>query len=139
MWQTQTLVAYEGKKPRPVFATIVSTGKGARGSPTATRLGVHRIWVKLVSTNMGNLENEDADLHYSIEDVPWVQFFDKAIALHAAFWHRDFGHVHSHGCVNLAPRDAEFLFRVHRARTCRAVGLRRCQLQLEPGTVVRVR
>jgi hypothetical protein len=106
---TQTLVAYEGT--RPIYATLVSTGKGPSGSETATPTGVHRVWVKLLSTNMGNLQNEDADEHYSIEDVPYVQFFDKAVALHGAFWHRSFGHVHSHGCVNLAPADAEWLFR----------------------------
>jgi lipoprotein-anchoring transpeptidase ErfK/SrfK len=105
---TQTLVAYDGT--RPVYATLVSSGKGAAGTDTATPKGVHRIWVKLLSTNMGNLQNEDADEHYLIEDVPYVQFFDKAVALHGAFWHRAFGHVHSHGCVNLAPADAEWLF-----------------------------
>jgi hypothetical protein len=134
--QTQTLVAYDGA--RPVFSTLVSTGKGAKGSETATRLGVHRIWVKLVSTNMGNLENEEADEHYSIEDVPWVQFFDKAIALHGAFWHRDFGHVHSHGCVNLAPRDAGWLFHFtgpHLPKGWTAV----LPTDLEPGTAIRVR
>jgi len=105
---TQVLVAYEGT--RPVYATLVSTGRGAAGTDTATPVGAHRIWVKLLATNMGNLQNEDADEHYSIEDVPYVQFFDKAVALHGAFWHRAFGHVHSHGCVNLAPADAEWLF-----------------------------
>jgi lipoprotein-anchoring transpeptidase ErfK/SrfK len=134
--QTQTLVAYEGT--RASFATLVSTGKGPKDSDTATRLGVHRIWVKLVSTNMGNLANEDADEHYSIEDVPWVQFFDKAIALHGAFWHRDFGHVHSHGCVNLSPKDSEWLFRFtapHMPRGWTAV----LPSELEPGTAIRVR
>jgi lipoprotein-anchoring transpeptidase ErfK/SrfK len=105
---TQTLVAYEGT--RPVYATLVSSGKGPVGTDTATPKGVHRVWVKLLSTNMGNLQNEDADEHYLIEDVPYVQFFDKAVALHGAFWHRAFGHVHSHGCVNLAPADAQWLF-----------------------------
>jgi L,D-transpeptidase catalytic domain len=105
---SQTLVAFEGK--RPVYATIVSTGRGATGSETATPKGVHRVWVKLATTNMDNLEKEDADRHFSIEDVPYVQFFDKGVALHAAFWHKDFGRVHSHGCVNLAPLDARFLF-----------------------------
>jgi hypothetical protein len=105
---SQTLVAYEGT--RPVYATLVSTGRGAAGTDSATPPGVHRIWVKLLSTNMGNLQNEDAEEHYSIEDVPYVQFFDKAVAIHGAFWHRSFGHVHSHGCVNLAPVDAEWLF-----------------------------
>jgi lipoprotein-anchoring transpeptidase ErfK/SrfK len=105
---SQTLVAYEGTKP--VFSTIVSTGRGAQGTDSATPRGVHRIWVKLFTSPMDNLEKEDADRYYSIEDVPWVQFFDKGVALHAAFWHRDFGRVRSHGCVNLAPIDAHWLF-----------------------------
>jgi hypothetical protein len=32
------------------------------------------------------------------------------VGLHAAFWHDDFGHARSHGCVNLSPRDAARLF-----------------------------
>jgi hypothetical protein len=107
--ESQTLVAYEGA--RPVFATIVSTGKGkTKGHPFETPKGVHRIWVKLVTTTMDNLENEEASRYYRIEDVPWVQYFDKAVGLHAAFWHRSFGQVRSHGCVNLAPLDALRLF-----------------------------
>lgn len=106
---TQTLVAYEGA--RPMFATLTSTGKGlTKGHPFETPKGVHRVWVKLVSTTMDNLEDEEASRYYRIEDVPWVQYFDKAVGLHAAFWHRSFGHVRSHGCVNLAPLDAWRLF-----------------------------
>jgi len=104
----QTIVAYEGTKP--VFASIVSTGKGPPKSDFATPVGVHRIWVKIFTTKMDNLEKEDVEKHYALEDVPWVQFFDKAVALHGAFWHHDFGHIHSHGCVNLAPLDARWLY-----------------------------
>ena len=44
-------------------------------------------------------------------DVPFfVQFFDGSVALHGTYWHSDFGHVHSHGCVNLSPIDARWLF-----------------------------
>jgi lipoprotein-anchoring transpeptidase ErfK/SrfK len=43
--------------------------------------------------------------------VPFVQYFHKGYALHAAYWHDDFGHAHSHGCVNLAPVDAAWLYR----------------------------
>jgi lipoprotein-anchoring transpeptidase ErfK/SrfK len=107
--ESQTLVAYEGA--RPVFATLVSTGRGSGPrSPTATPTGVHRIWVKLLSSDMDNLEDESASRYYRIEDVPYVQYFAKGVGLHAAFWHRSFGHVKSHGCVNLAPLDAERLF-----------------------------
>lgn len=104
----QVLTAYEG--PRPVFATLVSSGKGRGSDPEATPKGVFHIWVKLRTSDMTNLEDEDASRYYSIEEVPWVMFFHEGFALHGAFWHHSFGHVRSHGCVNLAPRDAERLF-----------------------------
>jgi lipoprotein-anchoring transpeptidase ErfK/SrfK len=133
---SQTLVAYEGA--RPVYATLVSTGRGAPGSDTLTPPGAHRIWVKLLSTNMDNLENDEAEQHYSIEDVPYVQFFDKTVAVHGAFWHHDFGRAHSHGCVNLAPIDATWLFgwtSPHLPAGWSAV----MPMRYEKGTMVRVR
>jgi len=133
---SQTLVAYEGELP--VFSTLLSSGIGAQGSDTATPRGLHRLWVKLASSDMGNLEREDVDQHYSIEDVPFVQFFDHAVGLHGAFWHRDFGRVRSHGCVNLAPLDAARLFDFtlpHLPRGWTAV----FPTSLEKGTFVRVR
>lgn len=105
---TQTLVAYEGD--RPVFATLVSSGKGKQGTYNATPKGVHHIWVKLASANMDNLEDENANRYYRMENVPYVQFFSKGVGLHGAYWHRSFGQVRSHGCVNLAPLDAQRLF-----------------------------
>jgi lipoprotein-anchoring transpeptidase ErfK/SrfK len=106
--ETQTLVAYEGH--RPVFATIVSTGKGQPGTALGTPRGVHRIWIKLLTSDMDNLEDDNAARYYRMEDVPWVQYFSKGVGLHGAFWHRSFGQVRSHGCVNLSPLDAERLF-----------------------------
>jgi lipoprotein-anchoring transpeptidase ErfK/SrfK len=106
--ESQTLVAYEGR--RPAFATIVSTGKGKQGTPLATPKGTHRVWIKLLTSDMDNLEDENAARYYRIEDVPWVQYFSKGVGLHGAFWHRSFGQVRSHGCVNLAPLDAQRLF-----------------------------
>ena len=105
---SQTLVAYEG--PRPVYATLVSTGRGPPGTEAATPPGVHRIWVKILASDMDNVERDELDAHYSLEDVPYVQFFDKAVALHGTYWHRDFGRVKSHGCVNLAPLDSRWMF-----------------------------
>ena len=37
-------------------------------------------------------------------------YFHGSYALHAAFWHDRFGRVRSHGCINLAPADARWLF-----------------------------
>jgi hypothetical protein len=105
---SETLVAYEGAQP--VFATLVSTGRGAPGSGNDTPPGVHRIWVKIASTDMANVQHEDGEPHYSLEDVPYVQFFDNAVGLHGTYWHGDFGHPRSHGCVNLSTLDARWLF-----------------------------
>jgi lipoprotein-anchoring transpeptidase ErfK/SrfK len=121
-----------------VFATLVSTGKGLPKSETVTPLGVHRIWVKLITTPMDNLEKEDAEKRYSIEDVPYVQFFDKAVALHGAFWHRKFGHAQSHGCVNLAPLDAKWLYAWTAPHVPQGWSAA-YPTRLEPGTAVRVR
>lgn len=106
--ERQTLVAYAGK--RPWLATLVSTGRGPRGSESATPEGTFRVWVKLKTSDMDNLENLEARENYAIEAVPWVMFFHRGYGLHGTFWHRRFGQVQSHGCVNLSPRDAERLF-----------------------------
>lgn len=105
----QLLVAYEGR--RPVFATLVSTGSGDLGDPettTATVRGAFMIASKHVTGTMDGDEHtrESVDLR----DVPYIQYFHKGYALHGAFWHDDFGKVRSHGCVNLAPADAAWLF-----------------------------
>jgi hypothetical protein len=98
----QTLVAYEGDTP--VYTTTVSSGRAGFGTPT----GTYRIRTKHVSSTMDDLAAGDEA--YSIEDVPWTMFYEGGYALHTAFWHNQFGRVRSHGCVNLAPKDARFLF-----------------------------
>jgi hypothetical protein len=133
---TQVIVAYEGKKP--VFATLVSTGKGAQGTELATPKGVHRIWVKLRTSTMDNLEDENARSTYAIEDVPYVQYFSKGAGLHGAFWHKGFGRVRSHGCINLAPLDAQRLFGFTSPRLP-AGWSAVLPTSEEPGTIVRVR
>ena len=59
---------------------------------------------------MDDLERDDVERNYAIERVPWVQYFKGDAGLHAAFWHDAFGSRRSHGCINLSPRDARFLF-----------------------------
>ncbi|HZF50533.1 MAG TPA: L,D-transpeptidase [Polyangiaceae bacterium] len=133
---TQTLVAYEGKKP--VFTTLVATGKGRPASPTVTPKGVFRVWIKLLSSDMDNLEDENAARYYRMETVPYVQYFSKGVGLHGAFWHRGFGQVRSHGCVNLAPLDAQRLFWWTSPRLP-AGWTAVVPTAHEPGTVIRVR
>lgn len=101
----QTLVMYEGE--RPVFATLVSSGQAGFETPT----GLFRIQKKYVADTMANIGDNNDD-RYSIEDVPWAQYFDRSIAIHGAFWHTRFGLERSHGCVNLSPADARHVFSV---------------------------
>jgi hypothetical protein len=105
----QTLVAYVGR--RPVFATLVSTGRGGMGDPEremATVRGTFMIYDKSVSATMDG--DEDHADSYSLLDVPFVQYFHKGYALHGTYWHDEFGRQRSHGCVNLSPRDSAWLF-----------------------------
>jgi L,D-transpeptidase catalytic domain len=132
----ETLVAYEGA--RPVYATLVSTGRGPAGGPNATPLGVHRIWVKIFASDMANVQSQDIDPHYSLEDVPYVQFFDDAVALHGTYWHGDFGEPRSHGCVNLSPLDARWLFDFTEPRVP-AAWAAAYPVSIDQGSVVRVR
>jgi len=99
----QTLALRRGD--RLLFATLVSTGEGARW---ATPRGLYRVYDKSVYGDMKS--REDADEPYHVEKVPWVMHFKHRYALHGVFWHWGFGHAASHGCVNLAPRDARYLF-----------------------------
>ena len=97
----QVIVAYEGTKP--VYATMVSTGKYGHATPVE----ITRIQSKLERTTMTS-DKQDV---YSVADVPWTMFYDGNYALHTSYWHDGFGSVRSHGCINLAPYDARTLFR----------------------------
>jgi hypothetical protein len=47
---------------------------------------------------------------FELRDVPWIQYFAAGYALHGAYWHDVFGTPRSHGCVNLSPIDARYVF-----------------------------
>ncbi len=108
--KTQTLVLFEGE--RPVFATLVSTGKesSVKAKDHRTPLGTWRIREKHLTTTMDGDGSAAGDLPYSIEDVPYVLYYYNSYALHTAFWHHNFGVQMSHGCVNMAPLDAKRVF-----------------------------
>ncbi len=104
----QVLVLWEGDKP--VYATLVSSGRGGLGdpgTPLLTPRGTFRIYQKHVTTTM---DSDAADDEFELRDVPWVMYFKGGYALHAAYWHDDFGRARSHGCINLSPVDARYVF-----------------------------
>jgi hypothetical protein len=104
----QALVAYEGTKP--VYATLVSTGEAGLNDPETSKStvrGIFRIHTKHLTTTMSS---EVVGEEFELKDIPYVQYFEDGYALHAAYWHDDFGTPHSHGCINLSPEDARWLF-----------------------------
>jgi lipoprotein-anchoring transpeptidase ErfK/SrfK len=104
----QALVAYEGA--RPVFVTLVSTGIDGKGDPETTHStiqGEFLIHTKHVTVKMDGDEVGD---EFDLRDVPYVQYFKEGFALHASYWHDGFGAPRSHGCINLSPLDARWLF-----------------------------
>ncbi|HKY35691.1 MAG TPA: L,D-transpeptidase [Polyangiaceae bacterium] len=106
--QNQVLVLYEGAQP--VYVTLVSTGRDGLGEPgktLSTPTGQFRIYQKHITTTM---DSDVADHEFELRDVPWVMYFKAGYALHAAYWHDDFGRARSHGCINLAPIDARYVF-----------------------------
>ncbi len=100
----QIVTAYEGGKP--VKITLASTGKG----DNQTELGVWKIYWRLPKQDMkgGNLASGD---FYELKDVPYPQYFHTSgEGFHGTYWHDDFGHKRSHGCVNLSTPMSEWLY-----------------------------
>ena len=98
----QTLAVYD--QGQMVYATVIATG----AKPLYTRPGLFPIYKKLETETMQG-EAGTSEFYY-LEDVPWTMYFDKARALHGAYWRAKFGYTQSHGCVNLSIGDAHWLF-----------------------------
>jgi lipoprotein-anchoring transpeptidase ErfK/SrfK len=93
----QAVYAYEGDVM--VNSFIVSTGTWL--TPTVT--GQYNIYVKYRYANMHGPG-------YFLPDVPYVMYFYKGYGLHGTYWHSNFGHPMSHGCINLRTDNAGWLF-----------------------------
>ncbi len=98
----QVMIAYDGDTP--VFATLVSSGRNKRDTPPA----LYRIRSKTALTKMAAEEREAS--HYEVSEVPWATRFRSGLYFHAAYWHDGFGTAKSHGCVNLSPTDARWVY-----------------------------
>jgi hypothetical protein len=97
---TQKLYAFDGQTI--ILETWVATGRWGK-TPT----GNFHIWQKLRSTRMTGGSGDD---FYDLPNVPFVMYFYHDFGLHGAYWHNNFGHTMSHGCVNMRQIDAEILF-----------------------------
>jgi lipoprotein-anchoring transpeptidase ErfK/SrfK len=99
----QTADFYEGNKI--VRACIISSGT----SEHKTRVGNFKVWLKVRKQNMEGGSKED-DSYYFTPNVEWISYFDREIAFHYAYWHKNFGKPMSHGCINMNQEDAIFSY-----------------------------
>ncbi len=99
----QRVVAYEGN--RPVFATRTATGYFEGDTPK----GEYLVERKQPSRHMAsNLEGSEFDL----PGVPWVCYISwTGVSLHGTYWHNNYGTPQSHGCINLSPKAALWIYR----------------------------
>lgn len=104
----QYLVAYE--KDIPLLTTRIATGAVLRVGTYYTPRGAFMTYHKRPTRHMaaGDITASGFDL----PGVPWVMYFtESGISLHGTYWHNDFGHPRSHGCINLTPQAAKWLYR----------------------------
>ena len=133
----QTLSCFEGG--REVFFCRISSGKrydpvtGEVVDTYATPAGTLMTYWKIVSKNM-TAGNEGSG--YSTPAVPWCTFIASGgVAIHGAFWHNAFGERRSHGCINVTPEDAKWIFRWSMPFVSLGVGEERRELP-DHGTIV---
>ena len=104
----QLVLAYE--RDRLVFATRASTGGRLRSGTYTTPVGDYITYHKRPTRHMaaGDLASSGFDL----PGVPWVLYIrSNGTALHGTYWHNDYGRPRSHGCINLTPQAAKWLYR----------------------------
>lgn len=110
----QRLWAYE--EGELLLDTKVSTGipeiQSNNGIPTYTPTGSWMVFSKMPVRHMGNGHITSDILAYELPGVPWVSYFHEwGVAFHGTYWHDNYGNEMSHGCVNMRPEEAKWLFR----------------------------
>jgi lipoprotein-anchoring transpeptidase ErfK/SrfK len=97
----QTTTLYVGNEPVDSF--LISSGKAR----TPTEIGTFAVYRKLPLTTMtGTILGE----YYYVPNIKWVSYFDDGEAFHGTYWHHNFGHPMSHGCINMTEADAKILY-----------------------------
>lgn len=107
-WDGQMLSCYEGETE--VYFCRISSGVSS-GSTPVSAIGSKGfpIWRKLFSLHMSGGTNTEG---WDLPGIGWTSLFHgEGVAIHATFWHNNFGEPMSHGCVNARPEDALWIFR----------------------------
>lgn len=107
--ESQMLTAYENDQV--VFMSRVSSGVRLPEGGFATPRGLFRTILKRPCRHMTNPANEFGS-GFDLPGVPWVSYFTgDGVAFHGAYWHNNYGVPSSHGCINMAPQAAKWIYR----------------------------
>jgi lipoprotein-anchoring transpeptidase ErfK/SrfK len=104
----QLMIAYE--LDRPVFMARVASGAEFSNGRFLTPIGRHETYHKRPSRHMA--AGDLASNGYDLPGVPWICYInEKGVAFHGTYWHNDYGRPRSHGCINLTPTAAKWIYR----------------------------
>lgn len=106
--QEQMVIAFEGQKP--VFMARIASGAEFSNGSFLTPLGRHKTFHKRPSRHMA--AGDLASNGYDLPGVPWICYItERGVAFHGTYWHNDYGRPRSHGCINLTPTAAKWIYR----------------------------
>jgi hypothetical protein len=122
----QMVIAYEGGTP--VFMARCATGAKFSSGDYRTPAGIY-------VTNRKRPSRHMAASSYDLPGIPWVSYIlDNGISFHGTYWHNQYGQPRSHGCINLTPQDALWIYRW----TSPAVPLEKATIEEKTGTMVNI-
>jgi hypothetical protein len=100
----QRLYAYERGRIAKTF--LVSTGVAKHPTPAMNTWVRNKIPVKRYKWyyGPGNPDN------YDLPNVKWNLQIYGPYFIHGAYWHNNFGHRMSHGCINMRTSEAEWMY-----------------------------
>ncbi|MFA6422136.1 MAG: L,D-transpeptidase family protein [Candidatus Buchananbacteria bacterium] len=102
--KTQTLSFWQDGRKLDSF--LISSGKA--GTPTPK--GEFKIYNKRPNVRMSWYYGAGNPMNYDLPNVPWVASFKGAYTIHGTYWHHNFGHPMSHGCVNMYTPQAKLIY-----------------------------
>lgn len=99
----QRLTAYQ--RSEVVASYLISSGTYLYPTP----VGTYHIYAKTRSQTMSG-GSRLAGSYYSLPNVEWISWFYGDYGIHGTYWHNNFGHPMSHGCINMRNSEAQFVY-----------------------------